>query len=157
MSPLIRHAHVPDEIEQVRLLFLDYQAAIGVDLCFQGFAEELASLPGSYARPAGCLLLAVEGTAVLGGVALRPLTGSNCEMKRLFVRPAGRGRGLGRMLAERLIEEARAAGYGRMLLDTLPQMKEAQALYRSLGFGEVAPYYANPIAGASYFARSLQA
>ena len=157
MSPLIRDAHGPHDIEQVRLLFLDYQAAIAVDLCFQGFAEELASLPGSYARPAGCLLLAVEGTAVLGGVALRPLTGSNCEMKRLFVRPAGRGRGLGRMLAERLIDEARAAGYGRMLLDTLPQMKEAQALYRSLGFGEVAPYYANPIAGASYFARSLQA
>jgi putative acetyltransferase len=155
--PLVREAHGPHDIEQVRLLFLDYQAAIAVDLCFQGFAEELASLPGSYARPAGCLLLAVEGAAVLGGVALRPLTGSNCEMKRLFVRAAGRGRGLGRMLAERLIDEARAAGYGRMLLDTLPQMQEAQALYRSLGFSEVAPYYPNPIAGTCYFALNLLA
>ena len=155
--PLVREAQGPHDIEQLRLLFLEYQAAIEVDLCFQGFAEELASLPGSYARPAGCLLLAVEGTAVLGGVALRPLTAADCEMKRLFVRPAGRGRGLGRMLAERLIDEARAAGYRRMLLDTLPQMKQAHALYRSLGFGEVAPYYANPIAGASYFSRPLQA
>ena len=155
--PLIREAQGPDDIEQVRLLFLDYQAAIDVDLCFQGFAEELASLPGAYARPAGRLLLAAEGAAVLGGVGLRPLTGPDCEMKRLFVRPAGRGAGLGRRLAERLIVEARAAGYRRMLLDTLPQMKEAHALYRSLGFSEVAPYYPNPIAGACYFALNLAA
>jgi putative acetyltransferase len=154
---VIREARLPAEIEEVRRLFLDYQAAIGVDLCFQGFAQELASLPGSYARPAGCLLLAVAGAAILGGVALRPLAGGDCEMKRLYVRPAGRGRGLGRLLAARVIAEARSAGYRRILLDTLPQMGEARALYRSLGFSEVAPYYPNPIAGAAYLARSLGA
>lgn len=154
---MIREARIPAEIEEVRRLFLDYQAALGVDLCFQGFAQELASLPGSYARPAGRLLLAAQGASILGGVGLRPLAGADCEMKRLYVRPPGRGRGLGRKLATQVIAEARQAGYRRILLDTLPAMSEARALYRSLGFSEVAPYYPNPIAGVSYLARALEA
>ena len=153
----IREALTPADVEQLRQLFVEYQAAIGIDLCFQGFAEELASLPGHYSRPAGCLLLAVDGATVLGGVGLRPLRGSDCEMKRLYVRPAGRGLGLGRMLATAVIGEARQAGYQRILLDTLPSMTEAQALYRSLGFTEVAPYYHNPVAGVSYLALPLRA
>lgn len=153
---LIREAQTRDDIEDVRRLFGEYQAALGVDLCFQGFAEELATLPGNYSRPGGRLMLAVEGATLLGVVALRPLRKSECEMKRLYVRPQGRGRGLGRMLAEAVIGEARGAGYRRILLDTLPAMKEAQALYRSLGFKEIAPYYPNPIEGTSYMALSLQ-
>ena len=155
--PGIREAHTPEDIEQLRQLFVEYQAAIGIDLCFQGFAEELATLPGCYSRPAGCLLLAADGAAVFGCVGLRPLRGSDCEMKRLYVRPAGRGRGLGRMLASAVIGEARLAGYHRILLDTLSTMTEAQALYRSLAFTEVAPYYHNPVAGVSYLALPLQA
>src|SRR6266581_5799548 len=155
--PLIREAQTRGDVEQARRLFAEYQAAIGVDLCFQGFAEELASLPGNYSRPAGCLLLAIDGATILGGVGLRPLRGSDCEMKRLYVRPAGRGQGLGRMLTIAVIGEARQAGYRRVLLDTLPTMTEALVLYRSLGFTEVAPYYANPIAGVSYLALSLRA
>jgi len=154
--PLIRGAQTRDDIEDVRRLFAEYQAALGVDLCFQGFAEELATLPGNYSRPGGRLLLAVDGATILGVIALRPLQRSDCEMKRLYVRPEGRGRGLGRMLAEAVIGEARQAGYHRLLLDTLPAMKEAQALYRSLGFKEIAPYYPNPIGGTSYMALSLQ-
>jgi ribosomal protein S18 acetylase RimI-like enzyme len=142
-------------VEEARRLFVEYQAALGVDLCFQGFAEELASLPGAYARPAGRLLLAVDGATILGGIALRPLRGGDCEMKRLYVRLEGRGRGLGRMLAAAVIAEAREAGYHRIFLDTLPAMKEAQALYRSLGFKEIAPYYPNPIKGTSYMALPL--
>src|SRR5258706_14265660 len=103
------------------------------------------------------LLLAVEGATILGGIGLRALRGSDCEMKRLYVRPEGRGRGLGRMLAEGVIGEAREAGYDRIVLDTLPGMKEAQALYRSLGFREIAPYYPNPIEGVAYMGVSLKA
>jgi ribosomal protein S18 acetylase RimI-like enzyme len=153
---LIREAHTRDDIGDTRRLFLEYQAALGIDLCFQGFAEELATLPGNYSRPGGRLLLAVDGATALGVIALRPLRGADCEMKRLYVRPEGRGRGLGRMLAAAVIGEARAAGYDRILLDTLPAMKEAQALYRSLGFKEIAPYYPNPIEGTSYMTLSLQ-
>jgi ribosomal protein S18 acetylase RimI-like enzyme len=154
--PVIREVQTGGDVEQVRRLFVEYQAALGVDLCFQGFEEELATLPGNYSRPGGRLLLAVDGAAILGGIGLRALRGSDCEMKRLYVRPEGRGRGLGRMLAEAVIGEARQAGYHRILLDTLSAMKEAQALYRSLGFKEIAPYYSNPIEGTSYMALSLQ-
>jgi ribosomal protein S18 acetylase RimI-like enzyme len=153
---VIREVRTGGDIEQARRLFVEYQAALGVDLCFQGFAEELATLPGNYSRAGGRLLLAVDGATTLGVIALRPLRGSDCEMKRLYVRPEGRGRGLGRMLAAAVIGEARLAGYHRILLDTLPAMKEAQALYRSLGFKEIAPYYPNPIEGTSYMALSLE-
>lgn len=148
--PVIRQAR---DMAPVRELFREYQAAIGVDLCFQGFAEELATLPGSYSS----ILLAAEGDAILGCVALRPHGIDEAEMKRLYVRPAGRGRGLGRLLVNRAVDEARRAGCRRLVLDTLPQMTEAQALYRSLGFREIMPYYANPISGASYLALPLRA
>ena len=147
----IRNADGSQDLRTVRELFLEYQAAIGVDLCFQGFAQELASLPGSYIR----LLLAEESGVALGCVALRPRSETDCEMKRLYVRPAGRGRGVGRLLAARVVDEARRAGYRRIVLDTLAAMKQAQALYRSLGFRDIAPYYDNPIPGTSYLALSL--
>lgn len=151
----IREAETATDIAQARELFLEYQSTLGVDLCFQGFAEELASLPGHYARPAGRLLLAVNGSAALGVVALRPSGSADCEMKRLYVRASGRGSGLGRQLTEALINEARLAGYKRVLLDTLPTMTAAQALYRSMGFLEIPPYCHNPIAGTRYMALDL--
>lgn len=153
---VVRDAQGAADVEEVRRLFLEYQAAIGVDLCFQGFAEEVATLPGCYARPAGRLLLAVDDDSVSGCVALRPLEGLDCEMKRLYVRPSARGRGVGRLLTASLLNETREAGYARICLDTLPSMVEAQALYRSLGFVEVPPYCYNPIAGTSYMALSFK-
>jgi ribosomal protein S18 acetylase RimI-like enzyme len=153
----IRSAAFPADVDEVRKLFLEYQADIGIDLCFQGFAEELATLPGSYAAPAGRLLLAVDDSLVLGCVALRPLQGSDCEMKRLYVRHQARGSGLGHLLTVSILDEARTAGYRRVLLDTLPLIGQAIELYRSLGFQEVAPYRPNPIAGALYFALDFQA
>jgi ribosomal protein S18 acetylase RimI-like enzyme len=153
--PTIREAQTDADIAQARELFIEYQAKLGVDLCFQGFAEELASLQGYYARPAGRLLLASNAASALGVVGLRSVAGADCEMKRLYVRPAGRGLGLGRLLTTTLIQEARLAGYHRMLLDSLPTMTEAQALYRSLGFTEIAAYCNNPIAGTLYMALEL--
>jgi ribosomal protein S18 acetylase RimI-like enzyme len=152
----IREAETHADIAQVRELFLEYQSALGVDLCFQGFAEELASLPGNYARPAGRLLLATNGSAVFGVVGLRRAGATDCEMKRLYVRPAGRGAGLGRLLTLALVEEARLAGYRRVLLDTLPTMSQAQTLYRSLGFSEIPAYCHNPIPGTRYMALDLR-
>jgi ribosomal protein S18 acetylase RimI-like enzyme len=152
----IREAKTATDIALVRELFLEYQSNLGVDLCFQGFAEEVASLPGHYARPAGRLLLAADESSALGVVALRPMLSADCEMKRLYVRSSGRGAGLGRLLTHALIKEARLAGYSRLLLDTLPTMLEAQALYRSMGFVEIAAYCHNPIAGTRYMALDLQ-
>ena len=145
---------LPD-IERARSLFREYETSLGVDLCFQGFEQELAGLPGAYARPSGRLLLAVDDGRPAGCIALRPLGADGCEMKRLYVRPEFRGRRVGRLLAERLLAEARAIGYARMRLDTLPSMKEAIPLYRSLGFAEIAPYYANPVPGALFMERAL--
>ncbi|HEY0388803.1 MAG TPA: GNAT family N-acetyltransferase [Gaiellales bacterium] len=142
----------------MRGLFRDYAASLDFDLCFQGFDEELASLPGRYARPGGCVLLArVDGEVEASGcVALRPLEAGACEMKRLYVRPAGRGRGVGRALAEAVIAEARRAGYACMRLDTIdPLMGEAIALYRALGFADIPPYTANPVPGARYLELAL--
>jgi ribosomal protein S18 acetylase RimI-like enzyme len=156
MNTTIREAQTAADIEQVRELFLEYQSSVGVDLCFQGFAEELASLPGKYARPAGRLLLAMNVASILGVVGLRPLSGTDCEMKRLYVRPQGRGSGLGRLLTNALLQEARLAGYSRVLLDTLPTMTGAQALYRSMGFKEIEAYCNNPIAGTLYMALNLR-
>ena len=139
-------ATLPEHIEQARSLFLEYGGSLGFSLCFQSFDEELKSLPGAYGPPGGRLLLAQYAGHAAGCVALRRLEPGICEMKRLYVRPADRGVGLGRMLVERIIAEARAIGYERMRLDTIESaMKDAIALYRRMGFEEIAPYSAIPI------------
>ena len=150
----LRLAHFPDDLDTVRSLFRDYQTDMGIDLCFQGFEAELANLPGEYAQPAGSVFVACVDSAPAGCCAFRPLTNTDhldaCEMKRLFVRRAFRGFGLGRLLVEQVMSDARLAGYTTMLLDTLSDMETARALYQESGFVEVAPYYHNPIAGAHY-------
>jgi ribosomal protein S18 acetylase RimI-like enzyme len=144
-----------DEVLTVRCLFEEYAASLGIDLCFQGFEKELADLPGGYAPPEGRLLLALQDGQTAGCIALRPLRPGGCEMKRLYVRPAFRTHGIGRVLVDRIIEEAWQAGYRRMRLDTLPSMVAALALYRRLGFREIAPYYENPVEGAVFLELQL--
>lgn len=150
----LKQALSPDDIEAARALFIDYQQDLGIDLCFQGFDAELQGLPGEYAEPSGALVLAYVDGMPAGCCGLRALVHSDhlnaCEMKRLFVRRAFRGFGLGRLLVEEIISRARLAGYNTMLLDTLSDMETARALYQEAGFYEVAPYYHNPIAGAHY-------
>ncbi len=149
-------ATTPEQIAAARALFLEYAQSLGFSLCFQSFEKELAELPGSYAPPAGRLLLAKSTGVYAGCVALHALAGDACEMKRLYVRPGARGRQLGRRLAERVIGEARQIGYARMRLDTIPGvMDSAIALYRRLGFREVPPCCHNPVAGASYMELTL--
>src|SRR5262249_7586085 len=143
-------------LEEVRALFREYADSLPVDLSFQDFARELADLPGEYAPPSGVLLLASAGAAAAGCVAVHAWRERACEMKRLFVRGAFQGHGLGRALAERAIEWARQAGYERMLLDTLPSMAAAQQLYERLGFRDVPPYRFNPIAGSRFLELRLQ-
>ncbi|SDP68400.1 Ribosomal protein S18 acetylase RimI [Rhodoferax sp. OV413] len=143
-----------EELDATRAIFQEYARQLGVDLCFQSFDEELASLPGEYAAPRGALLLALVDGELAGCCALRPLDSADyanaSEMKRLFVRKAFRGFGLGRQLAEAALDAARAAGYSCVLLDTLDDMEAARTLYEELGFAEVPPYYHNPIPGAHY-------
>ena len=145
--------------DAVRGILRDYAASLGIDLAFQHFEAELASLPGDYAPPAGQLMLAYVDDALAGCGGFRALPDADdpnaCEMKRLYVRPAYRRFGLGRALAEALLDEARRAGYAAMFLDTLDEMESARELYASLGFVEVAPYYYNPIAGAHYLKTRL--
>ena len=145
----------PHHLATVRVLFREYAEALGVDLGFQGFEEELHGLPGAYAPPKGALLLAQEGAAVLGCVAVRPLDAETAEMTRLYVRPVARDRGLGRILATVAIEHSKNAGFRRIRLDTLPEMGRARALYESLGFRAIAPYRYNPISGTAFLELDL--
>ena len=142
----ITQATTSNDLEEARTLFKEYEAGLGISLCFQSFDQELANLPGDYAPPQGRLLLAREHDQLLGCIALRPVGPTTCEMKRLFVRSEYRARGLGRVLVEAIIEEARKIGYAHMRLDTLPgRMDRAIALYRSIGFVEIPPYYNSPV------------
>lgn len=151
----ISQASTPADIDTIRTLLLEYQAGLGVDLCFQNFQAELARLPGAYSPPDGCLLIAANGGAAVGCVALQPVDTSRCEMKRLYVRPGARGLGVGRKLVSIILENARAMGYQQVVLDTLPTMVEAQRLYQTFGFHPIPAYRANPVIGAQYLARSL--
>jgi putative acetyltransferase len=160
MTASIREASTPVDVALARALFVEYARWLAVDLCFQGFDEELATLPGAYARPLGRLLVAGEPGAAFACIALRPLGDFDVpspagEVKRLYVRPAARGAGWGERLARRLVDEARATGYRELRLDTLEWMTEARALYSKLGFRACAPYYDNPLAGAVYMALAL--
>lgn len=160
MTAAIREAVAPADVDLARALFVEYARWLGVDLCFQGFEKELATLPGAYARPHGRLLLAGAPGEAFACVALRPLgelvvAAPVGEVKRLYVQPAARGQGWGARLARTLIDEARATGYRELRLDTLDWMAGARALYAKLGFRECAPYYDNPIAGAVYMALPL--
>jgi ribosomal protein S18 acetylase RimI-like enzyme len=160
-AELIRSASSPRDIAHARALFEAYAAQLGVSLCFQGFDEELATLPGDYAPPRGGLWLAGDADAPIGCVALRPLDhaeaapGEAAELKRLYVAPAARGTGLGRRLAQTAIDHARAAGYRAIKLDTLAQMDAARALYADLGFRPCAAYYHNPLGGTLYMELTL--
>ncbi len=148
-------ANTDKEIEMIENLFTEYADSLGFDLGFQNFEEELANLPGEYARPEGCLLLAKYKGQVAGCVALRKLSDGVCEGKRLYVRPQFRGLKIGRRLVEAIIAEARKIGYSSIQGDTVPSMQIAQALYASLGFKEIEPYCHNPIEGAKFIELKL--
>ncbi len=149
----------PEQLAATRLLFSEYAEQLGIDLCFQNFEAELADLPGEYGAPDGMLLLAFVDGELAGCCGLRPLDSVDypnaAEMKRLYVRKAFRGFGVGRQLAEAVLDAARMAGYHSVLLDTLDDMESARALYAELGFVEIPPYYYNPIAGAHYLKADL--
>ena len=152
LTPVAAPGH---DADAVRDLFLQYGESLGFNTCFGGFEQEVISLPGDYGPPRGCLLLAKDNGEAAGCVGLRPLSDATCEIKRLFVRAGHRGAGLGRRLAEAAIERAGAMGYRRVMLDTLPNMLEARALYRSLGFNPCAPYYDNSCLGSDCFELQL--
>lgn len=160
-NPLIQFItpRTAQELEALRGIFREYAAQLQIDLCFQGFEAELAELPGEYAGPRGALLMAVHEGEPVGCCALRPLDtvdyANACEMKRLYVRPGFRGTGVGRQLAEAILDAARLAGYDCVLLDTLDDMESARALYQDLEFEEIPPYYHNPIEGAHYLKVNL--
>jgi putative acetyltransferase len=152
----IFQANTDTEIQQARALFEEYASGLGISLCFQNFDQELVNLPGDYAPPDGRLLLAMEDDQLAGCIAMRKLEPGVCEMKRLFLRPAYRGQGLGRILVAAIIDEALKIGYTHMRLDTLPgRMDKAIALYRSIGFVEIGPYRDNPVDGAKFMELDL--
>ena len=152
----IFQANTQEDVDHARSLFEEYAAGLGISLCFQNFDRELANLPGDYAPPDGRLLLAIEGDQLAGCIAMRKLEPGVCEMKRLFLRPAYRGKGLGRLLVNSIIDEARKLGYTHMRLDTLPgRMDQAIALYQSIGFVEIEPYYRNPVKDAKFMELEL--
>jgi len=151
METRIAAARSPGCIETVRELFVEYATWLGEDLCFQGFEAELADLPGDYAGERGALLIARSGAEAAGCIALRPFDAETGEIKRLYVRPAFRGTGLGKNLSLRVLEAARQAGYRRLVLDTLKRMESAVCLYEGLGFRPIPAYYVNPMKGALYF------
>lgn len=160
LSPQVQVAAASTrELDEVRAIFREYAEGLGIDLCFQNFEQELTGLPGEYASPRGALLVARVDGALAGCCALRALDNSDypnaAEMKRLYVRKAFRGFGLGRQLAEAVLDAARRAGYDSVLLDTLDDMEAARALYEDLGFEAIPPYYHNPIAGAHYLKADL--
>jgi len=151
----ISRAVIPFEIMAVRNLFQEYAGSLAFGLDFQDFSEELETLPGKYAPPLGSILVAKENGETVGCVAVRPLGSKVCEMKRLYVKPAHRGKKLGQELAVAIIEEAKSLGYKAMRLDTVEAMKEAPALYRALGFQPIDAYCYNPLPGAMYFELTL--
>ncbi len=146
--------HLPKDLEALRAIIREYGEGLGIDLNFQDFETELQQLPGAYCPPRGALLAARSGELLAGCCAMRPLDTADypnaCEMKRLYVRPAFRGKGIGRILVEAILDQARVAGYASLLLDTLSDMESARALYADLGFSEIPPYYHNPLAGFHY-------
>jgi ribosomal protein S18 acetylase RimI-like enzyme len=144
-----------EQVDAVRELFSEYSTSIGIDLCFQNFDEELRTLPGAYAPPSGSLFLASVDGESIGCVAIRKLEDKTCELKRLYVRPAARGLGIGRRLTQAAVTKARELGYSRVRLDTLVSMKEARSLYESLGFRNIVPYYQNPLEGAVFMQLEL--
>lgn len=160
MTTPIHLAEGAADMAEARALFEEYASGLGIDLCFQNFDEELATLPGAYAPPMGRLLLAGEPGHASGCIALRPLAtpgvpAGAAEVKRLYVKPTARSEGLGARLVERLVAEARAIGYRTLMLDTLASMQAAQALYRRFGFAECSPYYHNPLPDTVYLSRAL--
>ena len=154
-SAVLRRAASEAEIETVRTLFREYEKSLGISLCFQNFAEEVAGLPGDYAPPDGRLLIAFVGRRPAGCVALRKIGEGVAEMKRLYVRLRFRGMKLGRQLTEAVLEEARSIGYRAVRLDTLPSMREAQTLYLSMGFTDIPPYNDHPVAGTRFMEKIL--
>jgi len=143
------------DFEEARGLFQEYADSLGADLCFQNFEHELKNLRDIYGAPTGCLLLARSNDSIIGCVAFRRFDDAGCEMKRLYVKPAARGMNVGRRLTVEIIHRARSAGYRRMVLDTLPGLQAAQALYQSLGFRDIKPYYASPVESALYMELDL--
>jgi ribosomal protein S18 acetylase RimI-like enzyme len=149
-------AKTPEDISSARQLFKEYEAGLGISLCFQNFDQEVAGLPGDYAPPTGRLFLAYADDQLAGCIALRKLESTTCEMKRLFIRPEFRGLGLGKRLVDEIIKSAREAGYDSMRLDTMPgRMDTAINLYRAFGFQETSPYCHNPVDGAIFMELKL--
>jgi ribosomal protein S18 acetylase RimI-like enzyme len=151
----IHRARFPEHLDQVRSIFREYSQTLGIDLCFQGFESELATLPGRYAEPEGTVLLAWQQTEIIACGAIRPINSEIAEMKRLYVRPAGRNLGLGRQLAQQLCDFARQTGYRAIRLDTMSSMTAALALYQSLGFRDIPPYNFNPSPDVHYLELDL--